>query len=86
MNFPNTNRNTQARIYCDLTERLEAADAECIALVSIGGSFCLDEFIANSCLPVVDILTPLRQHLEKCSIRNLDLSALKLQWKQKYMA
>ena len=78
VNFASANKDVQARIYCDLTKGLRAAGAECVALISIGGSFCLDEFIANSGLPVVDILTPLKQHLEKMHYKKLGLIGTKI--------
>ena len=78
VNFLSANRDIQAGIYCDLTEGLKAAGAECVALVSIGGSFCLDEFMKNSSLPVVDILTPLREHLEKTHYKRLGLIGTKV--------
>ena len=68
VNFLSGNKNVQTDIYCDHTEGLKAAGVECVALVSLGGSFFLNEFIAKSSLPIVNILAPLRKHLAKTAV------------------
>jgi aspartate racemase len=47
----------QAGIYQRLAERLAAAGAECIAITSIAGHFCIDRFAPLSPLPVVDMIS-----------------------------
>jgi aspartate racemase len=43
---------TQVAIFMKLTDRLAAAGAECVAITSIAGHFCIDAFKASSVLPV----------------------------------
>jgi aspartate racemase len=46
----------QTAIYRRLADRLVAAGAECIAITSIAGHFCIDSFGPLSPLPVVDMI------------------------------
>jgi aspartate racemase len=46
----------QAQIFARLTERLASAGAGCVAVTSIAGHFCRNEFEALSPLPVVDMI------------------------------
>lgn len=78
LNLVSNNKSGQADIYSDLTERLGAFGAECVALISIGGSFCLDEFIPNSIFPVVDILTPLIKNSAKTQHKRPGLTGTKV--------
>ena len=48
---------TQVAIYMKLTNRLKAAGAECVAVTSVAGHFCIDPFKASSVLPVVDLIS-----------------------------
>ena len=43
---------------------MQKAGADFVVLPSIGGSFCLNEFIKKSPLPVQDVITPLRTYLD----------------------
>jgi aspartate racemase len=47
----------QVAIYTNVTRRLAAAGADCVAVTSIAGHFCIDGFAAVSPLPVVDMIT-----------------------------
>jgi aspartate racemase len=47
----------QAAIYQRLADRLAAAGADCIAITSIAGHFCIDRFAPLSPLPVVDMIS-----------------------------
>jgi len=46
----------QVEIYQRLTLRLAAAGADCVAVTSIAGPFCIEAFKATSPLPVVDLV------------------------------
>ena len=46
----------QAEIYRDLTDRLKGADADAVAVTSLGGHFCKSEFEAVSPLPVINAI------------------------------
>lgn len=46
----------QAQIFARLTHRLAAAGAGCVAVTSVAGHFCRNEFEALSVLPVLDMI------------------------------
>ena len=46
----------QIAIYVRLTERLANAGAECVAVTSIAGHFCIEAFKVISPLPVIDMI------------------------------
>jgi aspartate racemase len=52
---------SQVAIYVKLTNRLAAAGAECVAITSIGGHFCVDAFKTSSVLPVIDMISEVNQ-------------------------
>ncbi|MGX9855973.1 aspartate/glutamate racemase family protein [Limimaricola variabilis] len=52
-------RQAQAEIYARLIDRLAAAGADCAAITSLGGHFCLEETRALSALPLVSAVAPL---------------------------
>lgn len=54
----------QAEIFERLTERLKAAGAMSVAITSIAGHFCIEDFKAKSSLPVVDLLTSVSSNLQ----------------------
>jgi aspartate racemase len=72
-NFANDEKEKQALIYVELSTRLKKAGADFVVLPSIGGSFCLKEFLPRSSLPVLDVMTPLRSHLSKFKGKTLGL-------------
>ena len=47
----------QVAIYRHLAERLKAVGAAVLAITSIAGHFCIDEFLAVAPLPVIDMLS-----------------------------
>jgi len=55
-NLASDNKAAQAAIFTRLTKRLATAGAECVAVTSIGGHFCIDSFKPTSPLPVVDLI------------------------------
>ena len=55
----------QAAIFERLTRRLEAAGAQAVAVTSIAGHFCIEEFEAISPLPVLSLLPSVAGALEK---------------------
>jgi len=55
-NLASDNKAAQAAIFTRLTKRLATAGAECVAVTSIGGHFCIDAFKPTSPLPVVDLI------------------------------
>ncbi len=55
----------QVAIYMKLTNRLAAAGAECVAITSVAGHFCIDAFKASSVLPVVDMISEVNRAIEQ---------------------
>ena len=72
-NFSQDKKENQASIFADLANRLQKAGADFVVLPSIGGSFCLNEFIKKSPLPVQDVITPLRTYLDTYKGKTLGL-------------
>jgi len=72
-NFSQDKKENQASIFADLTSRLQKAGADFVVLPSIGGSFCLKEFIKISPLPVQDVMTPLKSYIEKYKGKTIGL-------------
>lgn len=63
-NFEAKNPQKQANIYVELTQRLESAGAEAVAITSIGGHFCVEEFRPRSALPIIDLIDTMDRFLE----------------------
>lgn len=64
-NLAESDAGAQAAIFARLTERLKIAGAQAVAVTSIAGHFCIEEFKAVSSLPVLDLLTSVTSALEK---------------------
>ena len=56
-NLMSDNKDAQVAIYDRLTRRLKEAGANCVAITSIAGHFCIENFKEKSVLPVVDMLS-----------------------------
>ena len=63
----------QARIFAALTERLDKAGAEFVAVTSIAGHFCRKEFEALSPLPVVDLISSVDRALVPRGLRRIGI-------------
>jgi aspartate racemase len=55
----------QAAIFTRLTKRLVLAGANCVAITSIAGHFCIDAFRAQSPLPAVDMIAEVNRALSE---------------------
>ena len=55
-NLSNDNAAQQADLYVPLTETLKNAGADIVAITSIAGHFCIDEFLPISPLPVINMI------------------------------
>ena len=55
-NLASNDRARQAAIFTRLTKRLALAGANCVAITSIAGHFCMDAFKATSPLLAVDMI------------------------------
>ena len=72
-NFSQDKKENQASIFAELTDRLKKAGADFVVLPSIGGSFCLNEFMKISPLPVQDVMTPLSAYMDKYKGKTIGL-------------
>ncbi len=62
-NMAAADHDAQSNIYHRLTRRLKAAGADCVVITSISGHFCIDQFMADADLPVINLLSTLRDWL-----------------------
>jgi aspartate racemase len=72
----NLGRNDQARqaaIFTRLTNRLATAGAECVAVTSIAGHFCIEAFRANSPLPVIDMIAEVNRAVAERSFSRIGI-------------
>lgn len=72
-NFEARQPDAQAAIYLRLTERLVAAGAEAVAVTSIGGHFCIEEFRPLSPLPIIDFVAEMDGFLDQQAFRKVGL-------------
>lgn len=72
-NFEAGQQAPQAEIFVRLTERLQAAGAQAVAITSIGGHFCIDEFWPLSPLPIIDFVEEMDRYLAQQSFRKVGL-------------
>ena len=63
-NLASNDVHAQVAIYVELTDRLAAAGAGCVAVTSIAGHFCIEPFKAVSALPVVDMIFEVRRAIQ----------------------
>jgi len=56
--------DAQVAIYLKLTDRLAASGAECVAVTSIAGHFCIEAFKVVSKLPVIDMIAEVRETIQ----------------------
>ena len=72
-NLASNNAATQVAIYMKLTNRLAAAGAECVAITSVAGHFCIDAFKASSVLPVVDMISEVNRVIEQRAFERIGI-------------
>ena len=63
----------QVAIYQRLTERLDAAGAECVAVTSIAGHFCIEPFKQVTPLPVIDMLLEVNTAVAKAKLNKVGI-------------
>ena len=61
----------QTAIYTRLTNRLVSAGAECVAVTSIAGHFCIDDFKAVSPLCVFDMIAEVGRAIEARGLKRI---------------
>jgi len=67
------NVEAQAEIYRQLTDRLQRAGVEKVAVTSIGGHFCIDAFKPLSPVPVVDLLDVVKIEMKRRGLTRVGL-------------
>ena len=72
-NLASNNAAAQVAIYMRLTQRLAAAGAECVAITSIAGHFCIENFKSMSPLPVVDMIYEVNRAIEQRGLRRIGI-------------
>jgi len=72
-NLARNDATAQTAIYNKLTNRLVAASAECVAVTSIAGHFCIDDFKAVSSLPVVDMIAEVARAIDARGLKRIGI-------------
>src|SRR5215469_5000665 len=72
-NLTRNDAAAQTAIYSRLTKRLISAGAECVAVTSIAGHFCIDDFKAVSQLPVVDLIAEVSRTIETRGLKRIGI-------------
>jgi aspartate racemase len=72
-NLARNNAVVQTAIYTRLTNRLVSAGAGCVAVTSIAGHFCIDDFKAVSPLPVVDMMAEVSHAIETRGLKRIGI-------------
>jgi len=72
-NLANNGAASQVAIYMKLTDRLAAAGAECVAITSVAGHFCIDAFKESSVLPVVDMISEVNRAIERRAFERIGI-------------
>ncbi len=67
------NVDAQVDIYRRLTERLQRAGIEQVAVTSVAGHFCIDTFKALSPVPVIDLLDIVRTKIKQRGLKKVGL-------------
>lgn len=70
-NLAGNDATAQIAIYARLTDRLVSAGAQCVAITSIAGHFCINGFKPVSPLPVVDLISVVSRAIETRGLRRL---------------
>ena len=63
-NLQNDDRKSQMEIYTRLTNRLKNTGADFVAITSIAGHFCIEEFKDESPLPVIDMIESVQEEID----------------------
>jgi aspartate racemase len=72
-NLASNNSSAQTAIYMRLSRRLVAAGAELVAVTSIAGHFCIEDFKAVSPLPVVDLILEVNEAIEARGLKRIGI-------------
>jgi len=72
------NADVQVQIYKSLTERLQRAGIEQVAVTSIAGHFCIDAFKAQSPVPVINLLDVVKTKIAQRGLKKVGLTGTRL--------
>ena len=72
-NMAESNAAAQADVFFDLTRRLQGAGADVVAITSLAGHFCVQEFERHSPLPVVNAIPAVREALARRRVMRVGL-------------
>jgi aspartate racemase len=72
-NLASSDAAAQVAIFVKLTNRLAAAGAECVAITSIAGHFCIEAFKASSVLPVADMISEVSRAIEQRAFKRIGI-------------
>lgn len=72
-NLAGNDVQAQVDIYQRLVDRLASAGAECVAIASIAGHFCIDTFKSVSPLPVVDMIDSVRLSIRQSGYQRVGI-------------
>ncbi|MBR0775984.1 aspartate/glutamate racemase family protein [Bradyrhizobium diazoefficiens] len=72
-NLASNDKAGQAAIFARLTERLAVAGANCVAITSIAGHFCMDAFKAVSPLRAVDMIVEVNQAIAERGLNRVGI-------------
>jgi aspartate racemase len=77
-NLASRDARRQAEIFAGLVKRLKAAGAECAAVTSMGGQFCVNELIAISPLPIVNGIPAVGAAIKQRGLRKVGIIGTRL--------
>ena len=72
-NQANNDVGAQVEVYTRLADRLRAAGAQALAITSIAGHFCVNEFKQVSPLPIIDLLNEVQAEIARRGLTRLGL-------------
>ena len=72
-NFEARQPEAQAEIFLRLADRLAIAGADFVAITSIGGHFCIEQFQPRSPLPVINMIEAMNLHLATQGYKSVGL-------------
>jgi aspartate racemase len=72
-NLRRNDKAAQVQVFSRLTRRLAAAGANCVAITSIAGHFCIDSFKAESPLPAVDMIAEVNRAMGKTAFSRIGI-------------
>lgn len=76
-NLGENNVEAQSSIFLKLIDRLVSAGADCVAVTSIGGHFCIEQVIQNSPIPVVNLITTVNTEVQRLGFSRVGLLGTK---------